>query len=611
MVDRHPQEDGSNGQLNRRQYLQMVTGAVGAAAMTGAGVAAVTSDPNTSSVVNLGDKGLQNGDVIDGYLDDYYTDGVEVRIPEGEYDWNGDGFGNASSDAAIVGQGEVILNNTAGDFTPLISVDSGTVAIKNLTLRGAAGPDKSRFRLEASSGGSVLIDNFNLPDGSQEGAESKAFYVPREHAGVVEIRNCYISGFSDNGIYASSPAYEGDGQVIVENTVAHNVNISGIRVGSSDSIVRNCLVINDAEATAAADGAVNQRGIRVREPGDNITIEGCEVIHSYEGAGAPIEIHDGAEGGSGQIVDTTVKNDAGDAAINEKGSGAADWTATNVNITGSGNLEYPSQFEGVCVGDGCATPSGDDPQNSGSGDSTTDGSTSDGSTSDGSTSDGSGDSSGGTTLDHNLVIQTYDGTGINYEFTATGEIAQVDVEDNDAIVQNNDGTYTATGETGNGFTDEFDFTGDLVAWSATKHPSTSSGEYELRLDGSSLDPASIGDDSSSDGSTSDGSGSDGSSSDGSTGDSAGDTLDNKLLIDGTDSDAASVYSFTVSGSVEASADLSSAPEDGNRWDELQDNIDGSTVTGVVGKGLDGYRYSGALVGLEVDGEVNITNEASN
>jgi hypothetical protein len=379
---------------------------------------------------------------------------------------------------------------------------------------------------------------------------------------------------------------------------------------------------------------VYQRGIRVREPGDNITIEGCEVIHSYDGAGPPIEIHDGAEGGSGQVVDTEIRNASGSPAIHEKGSGAAEWSASDVSIVGGGDLEYPSQFDGVCVGEDCTAPSGDDPQNS----SSTDGSSSDGTTSDGSTSDGSTD---GSTTEHTLVINTVDGSGINYEFTTTGQPQQVDVENNDTVSQNSDGTYTATGETGNGYTDEYTFTGELTAWSAEKHPDTSTGEYSLTLDGSSLDPASIGsstddstgdgstgdgstDDSTSDGSTSDGStddstndgstsdgSTDNSTNDGSTGDSTGsDTLNKKMIVDGTDNDGASVYRFTVSGSVEASADLSSAPEDGNRWDELEDNIEGSTVRGVVGKGFDGYRYSGNLTSLEIDGEVDITNEST-
>jgi hypothetical protein len=604
----------------------MVTGAVGAATMTGAGLAAVSSEPDTTSVVDMGDEGLSNGDVIDPYLDEFFTDGVEVRVPEGEYDWNGDGFSGASADAAIVGQGEVILNNVAGSYTPRIHVTSGTVAVKNFTLRGESGPDKSRFRLEAESGGSVLIDNFNLPDGSSDNAESKAFYVPREHAGVVEIRNCYVRGFSDNGIYASSPAYEGNGQVIVENTVTHNVNIAGIRVGSGDSIVRNCLVINDDEAPPQG-GDVYQRGIRVREPGDNITIEGCEVIHSYDGAGPPIEIHDGAEGGSGQVVDTEIRNNSSSPAIHEKGSGAAEWTADTVSIVGEGSMEYPPQFEGVCVGEDCTAPSGDDPQADSSTDATSGDTTGD-------SSSGDDTSGGSSTTEHTFIVNTVSGSGVIYEFTATGPVQQVDVENNDVVTDNGDGTYSVTGETGNGYADEFTVTGELTSWSAEQHPDTSSGEYSLTLDGTSLDPATIGatgdsstddstgdgssgdstdDDSTTDDSTSDGSTSDGSTTDDSTSDSGGadaDTLNKKMVVDGTRSDGASLYSFTVSGSVEPSADLSTAPEDGDSWDELEDKVDGNTVSGIVGKGLDGYRYSGYLTALEIDGEVEITNESS-
>jgi hypothetical protein len=263
-------------------------------------------------------------------------------------------------------------------------------------------------------------------------------------------------------------------------------------------------------------------------------------------------------------------------------------------------MEYPSHFEGVCVGEDCTAPSGDDPQADSSTDSTTDDSTSDGSTDD-STSDGT------STTEHTFVIDTASDSGVIYEFTTTGSVQQVDVENNDVVTDNGDGTYSVTGETGNGYADEYTFTGELTAWSAEQHPDTSGGDYSLVLDGSSLDPATIGttDDSTSDDSTSDGS-TDNSTSDGST----TDTLSKKLIIDGTRDDGASLYSFTVSGSVEPSADLSTAPEDGDKWDELEDNVNESSVTGIVGKGIDGYRYSGNLTALDIDGEVEITNESS-
>jgi hypothetical protein len=83
-----------------------------------------------------------------------------------------------------------------------------------------------------------------------------------------------------------------------------------------------------------------------------------------------------------------------------------------------------------------------------------------------------------------------------------------------------------------------------------------------------------------------------------------------MIVDGTDANAPSIYTFTVSGDVEPSTELSSAPSEGNKWDEMQDNIDGKTVSGTVGKGFDGYRYSGTLTNLQVDGEVKITNEST-
>ncbi|MFB6139929.1 MAG: right-handed parallel beta-helix repeat-containing protein [Halosimplex sp.] len=74
---------------------------------------------------------------------------------------------------------------------------------------------------------------------------------------------------------------------------------------------------------------------------------------------------------------------------------------------------------------------------------------------------------------------------VTYEFTATGRITK-DTDDgrnsaegNDSVVQNADGTWTATGKTGNGFGDCYAFEGSVTDFSAQ-------GSYELRLDGSTV-----------------------------------------------------------------------------------------------------------------------------
>jgi len=596
--------------------------AVGATAL---GVGATTSvSAQTGTVVDLGAEGLSEGDEIDPYLEEFVDDGVEVRVPEGEYDWNGEGFTGASRDAAIVGQGEVILNNTAGDWYQTIKASGGTVEIRNFTVRGEATGENTRFRLDAESDGRIVVDNLNFPDGSESGGEAKAFYAPRDHAGVIEIRNCYYANFDDNGIYASSPGYDdgAGGQVIVENCTSHNNNIAGIRIGSSESVVRNCLIINDDAAPESPSGSRNQRGIRVRAPGDDIVIEDCEIIHSYEGAGAPIQLHRTAEGGSGTINNVRILNNTDNEAISDQdGNTAEGWSGGNISITGDGDLTYPSEFDAT-TGSDAQDPTGEDPQ----GDTTTDTSTDD-SQDDSTDSSGSGDpsdSSGGSGPaegTNRLLVTTEPSDGASYEFTATGEITprydltEFNANDDsvgESATENDDGTWTATGQlSGAGSSgDSFDVAGDITSVSIDGD----SGAVSLYLNDEELSTDDLADQSSDEQPTDDGQATDEQPTDedqqpDDTDDAADDSeLTNVLLLDGTVSDDLAQYKVVVSGQIERSDSLSSSADGESPWDEIEDRVDGSSATGIVAKGLDGYRFSGDLVSFQVKGHVNLTVE---
>jgi len=634
MAERHSDDSGQKAQLNRRDYMRLGGAAVGATAL---GVGATTSvSAQTGTVVDLGAEGLSEGDEIDPYLEAFVDDGVEVRVPEGEYDWNGDGFTGASRDAAIVGQGEVILNNTAGDWYQTIKASGGTVEIRNFTVRGEATGENTRFRLDAESDGRIVVDNLNFPDGSEDGGEAKAFYAPRDHAGVIEIRNCYYANFDDNGIYASSPGYDdgNDGQVIVENCTSHNNNIAGIRIGSSESVVRNCLIINDDASPSSPSGARNQRGIRVRAPGDDIVIEDCEIIHSYEGAGAPIQLHRTAEGGSGTINNVRILNNTDNEAISDQdGNTAEGWSGGNISITGDGDLSYPSEFDAT-TGSDAQEPTGEDPQGDTTVDTSTDDSQDDSTEGEGSVdpSDSSG-GSGPAEGTNRLLVTTEPSDGASYEFTATGEItprydlAEFNANDDsvgESATENDDGTWTATGQlSGAGSSgDSFDVAGDITSVSIDGD----SEAVSLYLNDQELSTGDLADSSgneqSSDEQSSDEQSSDEQSSDDqsteddetvdtpteSPADTDEDDLANVLLLDGTVSDDLAQYKVVVSGQIERSDSLSSRANGGSPWDEIEDRVDGSSATGVVAKGLDGYRFSGDLVSFQVKGHVDLTVE---
>ncbi|MGQ4556082.1 right-handed parallel beta-helix repeat-containing protein [Halobellus sp. GM3] len=596
------------------------------ASITGSTVAQTAQSVNADTVVDLGEQGLSEGDVIDDYLEQYFESGVEVRIPEGEYEYHGSGLGGSHRNAAVVGMGEVIFTNEVGEYRETIEADGGVVEVRNITLRGAAElsrGEEARFRLQAGSDGHVLIDNFNLPDGVADPGNAIGFYTPSDHAGVVEIKNCYIANFSNNGIYASSPGKGSDGQVIVDSCFVRNNNITGIRLGSSESVARNCLVLNDKQAPHIYSGsAINMRGIRIREAGDDLAIENCEIIHSYEGAGGPIVLHHGAEGGTGSITDTLIRNNTGTDAVLEKGSAADGWTANNLSISGEGNLEYPSHFEGVCVGDDCPVPTGDDPQNDGTSGGTDDSNTGDSTTGDNSTDTGdnstdTGDNSDSSTDESDtdvgtggteLVIVTENSDGVQYEFTATGEItglydrSQYSADTGapaDEVTENDDGTWTATGATGGGGAsgDAFQYEGSMASFSA-------SGDVDamtLYADGTEVSA----DDLLAAGGTGDDESSDADGSDGSDGSGSDDSRQKTVIFDGTAAETVAAYTFRVTGEVTRDASISTAPQ-GNRFDSLDDVVDGDEVDGVLGKGIDGYRYTGRIVEIEVDGSAAVT-----
>ena len=345
MVSDQPEANAeASPSRSRRSYLGLVGG------LFAAGSVATQPAMAAPTTVDLGEQGLTTGDVVDPYLKEQFVDGTTVHIPAGNYKWNGGGFEGAAADAAVVGQGDVSLELTGDSFRNNIRAEAETIELRNFTVRGKPS-EKSHFRLETSEGATIIVDSLRFPDGAEEESKCRPFYVPREHAGTVDIRNCYYSSFSDNGIYASSPGYDdgADGRVLVENCVAHNTNIAAIRVGSSGSVVKNCLVVNDGPAPESEREQVNMRGIRVRGPGENIRIEDCEIDMRYGGPGSPIEIHEEADGGSGIIRNVTIRNDGDSEAIEEEDDAAEEWAASAVELVGTGDLSYPESFGSVRV----------------------------------------------------------------------------------------------------------------------------------------------------------------------------------------------------------------------------------------------------------------------
>jgi len=128
--------EGNRSLTSRRGYMKMAFGGlVGSQLLTSQAVETVAA---TSNTIDLGDRGLSNGDLIDEYLADHLQSGNEVRVPAGEYEWRGDRIGGSYNNAALVGDGDVTFN-FSGEYwnTSIFAVDGGDFAIQNVTIRGA------------------------------------------------------------------------------------------------------------------------------------------------------------------------------------------------------------------------------------------------------------------------------------------------------------------------------------------------------------------------------------------------------------------------------------------------------------------------------------------
>jgi len=580
-----------------------LTGAGAAIATTGVvGAASALDGVDADTVVDLGEKGLSEGDRIDPYIEEYWNDGVEVHVPAGEYDWGGRGFNrSASRNAAIIGQGEVILNAVENQYRNQIIAQEGTVAVKNFTVRGRV--EASRIRLESVEGARVVVENWNFPDGSEAGSRGRAFYCPGDHAGEVVIRSCYIKGFDDNGIYASSPGRDEGGRVVVENCFTHNNNIAGIRIGGRNSTIRNCVVLNDGSAPVAASGHRNQRGVRIAnfEHSEDMVIENLDVIHSGEelGGGGPIRWSGDSPLSTGHMENVRVYNTNDNvAAIANRRHRAEGWTGNDIKVAGDGDLDVPDWFTDVRVGDEFDVRNPSEYSNEGV----------------------------------ELVLVTTDSDGIEYEFTTTGPITPLYNRDSyranqsepaDYAEENDDETWTAYGQTAGGSGesgDSFTFEGGITDFSATgdvESLTMYADGNEVTVDellekyGETVDDETTDDasnettDDASDETTDDDSDE---ATDDASDETTDDALSNRVIVDGTRVNSVAAYTFSVTGDVELDEAISS--EGNSRWDDMDDVVEDGTVTGVVAKGIDGFRYSGEITSINVDGVVDVSIEST-
>ena len=185
----------------------------------------------------------------------------------------------------------------------------GDVTLRNLDLIGNCPNQIASLRVdirEADAEG--LVENLVARD---ETGDSKltGVYVGKHHSGSLTFRDCEIRGFSDNGLYASSPGHPGggNGDVEVVGGTYEDNNISNVRLGTSGSVARG-VTVEIADPTPL-NGAVNARGIRLRERGNHV-VEDCEITiaEGVEDSLGAIVFHPDAA--TAEIRDTEIAIDA-------------------------------------------------------------------------------------------------------------------------------------------------------------------------------------------------------------------------------------------------------------------------------------------------------------
>ncbi len=232
---------------------------------------------------------------------------------------------------------------------------------------------------------------------------------------------------------------------------------------------------------------------------------------------------------------------------------------------------------------------------------------------------------------------------LNYEFVVDGsadlyETSELVTAGNgDTVTDNGDGTVTVTGFTGNdGYGDAYLVDGTVQSFTADPSDYT----FDVLLNGEAVDPASFGaTDDETDGSETDdtdqtdeeptdeeptdtddtSSDTDDTSSDTDdgtdeepTGDETDDgtsdgSLPHRIVVDG-DSANVTTYTFTVSGDVARDTEASQPTEDGSQWDRIEDIAQDGKVIGLVGSGVDAYRFDGRVTEISVDGDAAIDIE---
>ncbi len=416
---------------------------------------------------------------------------------------------------------------------------------------GQAGGGSNRFQFQVSTpdGGQGVIENIwanGKARNEQPATELGGIYLRSSHAGHIDIRHTYIEGFGNNAVYASAVGKDkgSDGSVAIENSFHRDNTVSQFRIGSPDSYIRNCVgIVNDPEGKRGTYPGSGSRNARGiwGKHFRNQRVENSSFYISPDDV-KPDGVFE-ARYISGRSHGPEAEVDVVDCAVNADAPTLKSSTS-NAEVTLGTIANSPT----VDVIGGGGVPTSPEMAARGEREMPNPPELS--------ASDGGSGSSTESTLDRTLTIDGSNADWTDYEVTVSG-----DIENNAEIGSFNDSDQidgsTATGFV-NGGVDGYLFSGEIT-------DATVDGNATILVDGEEVDFGTP-------------------------------DLDRTLTIDGSNADWTD-YEVTVNG------DLAENPDVGGLGSG--DQIDGSTATGFVNGGIDGYLFSGEITDASVSGNAAI------
>lgn len=525
----------------------------------------------------------------------------------------------------------VLIDQTAPGSAATVAAKGTDWTIRNVAWQGEFSARGRALGVADTGGGTSRIENVYLGDGVDESVGGErhpmfGLWVDPAHSGHLQVENVYVEGAHDNAFYGSAPGSNSNGArgtIHYKDSYAKDCWVSGFRIARGT--VENCTAVN-------TDAGRNGRPLWVwptEAHGDAVEVVDCDFV-----AGPyPYAVDIGRDG---KTTAVSMEGTNYSGGLQERG---------NVNLQESGNGTDPDPS----VPDG--TPTSPEEVFSGAATGTTEVASSvetdEGDEEGGTDEPEEGESEDPRELENVVLFEGSEGGVTRYEFVA-GEVeptnyegATIDDEDRveDGVVQ---------GVVAN-WRDAFRFSGEVERI-------TVNGPGTVSIDGEEVDPADFGDElpktleiegqgtpasfeATIDGTVEhDGSDEDvtivsGSTIQGSVTDETlrfrfsgaltdvtfvdgeatvsvdgeevedadGDLLPHAIVIDGTEADGPSSYSFSVDGTVERSDYRGGSIDD-------EDVVNGGTVRGVVANWLDAYWFEGDLTACHVRGDADVSIE---